>query len=598
MREFYQHFKRITLVVCCCIFNLAIFAQSSKIGGSVTDEKNEPLVGATISIKGSNKATLSDANGSFIINAQKGQTLLIRFIGYEAQEFGISDQRNLQIVLKGESKSLNEVVVTALGIRKETKRLGYAIQTVNGDDLLKARDPNPITGLVGKVAGLSVGPSAEILRAPNVTIRGDGVTLYVVDGFPINTDTWNISPDDIQTYTVLKGPAAAALYGNRALNGAILITTKKGEKNKKGLTVDVNSSTVINKGFLAFPRTQNSYGPGENTFYKFVDGKGGAPGGVDGDYDVWGPYFNGQLIPQYNSPVINGVRQATPWLARGKDNLKNFLQTGYQTNNNISLSANGDNYTTRFSVSQAHQQSYIPNNYLDIANFNMYASFNPTSRFKIEGNLDFNRQSTDNFPDVDYGPNSLIYNIAIWTGADWDVNAPDIKAIWQPGKVGVQSQFEEYQRYHNPYFMTQKWTRGHFKNDLYGYISSNYKINDHINATFRSQINTYNLLRTEKLPYSAHPYGREANLGDYREDRRDLFDNNTELLLNYSYTIKKFLNLSGLVGSNIRNLSFNSNWTSTDYLNVPEVYAFSNSKNPIQSSSFNSQMRVFSIYGS
>jgi TonB-dependent SusC/RagA subfamily outer membrane receptor len=179
------------------------------------------------------------------------------------------------------------------------------------------------------VAGLSVGPSAELLGNPSVLIRGNSVSLYVVDGFPINTDTYNISPDDIETYTVLKGPAAAALYGSRAQNGAILITTKKGDKNKKGLTVDINSSTVMNTGFLAFPRTQNKFGAGENTFYTFVDGKGGAPGGVDSDYDVWGPYFAGQLIPQYDSPIVNGVRQATPYTARGKDNLKNFLKTTF-----------------------------------------------------------------------------------------------------------------------------------------------------------------------------------------------------------------------------------------------------------------------------
>jgi TonB-dependent SusC/RagA subfamily outer membrane receptor len=160
------------------------------------------------------------------------------------------------------------------------------------------------------VAGLSVGPNAELLRKPLVLLRGTEITLYVVDGIPISSDTWNLSPDDIDTYTILKGPSAAALYGSRAQNGAILITTKKGGK-KKGFTIEFNSSNVFDKGFLAFPRTQDSYGAGENTYYQFVDGKGGAPGGVDGDYDVWGPYFNGQLIPQYDSPVdpVTGLQE-------------------------------------------------------------------------------------------------------------------------------------------------------------------------------------------------------------------------------------------------------------------------------------------------
>ncbi len=570
----------------------------SPIGGTVTDDKKQPLPGVSVVIKGTSKGTTTDSDGRFVLPTQPGDVLVISSLGTVAQEVTVGSQTTLAVTLATDNKQLDEVVVTALGVKKETRKIGYAVQEVNGEDLVRARDPNPISGLVGKVAGLSVGPSAELLRAPNVAIRGNTVSLYVVDGFPINTDTWNISPDDIETYTVLKGPAAAALYGNRAQNGAILITTKKGNRNKKGFTVELNSSNVIQSGFLAFPRLQDSYGPGGGTQYQFVNGKGGAPGGVDGDYDVWGPYFAGQLIPQYDSPIVNGVRQGTPWVARGANNLKNFLRTGFQTNNSVALSATGDTYTTRFSVSQQTQNSYIPNNGLNIVNFNLYGGFNPSPRFKLEANINFNRQFTDNFPDIDYGPNSLLYNVGIWTGADWDVNAPDIRGIWQPGQVGVQSVFAEYQRYHNPWLMVEKWTRGHYKNDTYGYLTGNFKIDEHLSATLRTQISTYNLLRTEKMPFSAHPYGREGNQGDYREDRRDLFDNNTEGFLNFNYDLgaQKFFNLSGLLGGNVRNFTYNSNWTSTDYLNVPEVYAFSNSLNPVQSTSFNSQMRVLSAY--
>ncbi|WP_428330013.1 carboxypeptidase-like regulatory domain-containing protein [Mucilaginibacter sp.] len=595
MKQIYMQLKTVLTVLLFCVSPVLLFGQT-KIGGTVTDQKKQPLPGVSVSIKGTTKGTVTDINGSFLFTVEKGQVLTIKFLGFVSQDITIGDQTNYNIALAEDTRTLNEVVVTALGVKKETRRIGYSIQTVNGDALTTARDPNPINGLIGKVAGLSVGATSEILGVPNVTIRGNTVSLYVVDGLPINSDTFDLSPDDIETYTVLKGPAAAALYGNRAANGAILITTKKGSGNKKGLTVDINSSTVINKGFTAFPRVQHSYGPGENTFYEFVDGKGGAPGGVDSDYDVWGPYFAGQLIPQYDSPVVNGVRQGTPWVARGANNLANFLVTGYQTNNNIALTANGDTYTTRLSVSQQHQSSYIPSQYLDIANVNFYASFNPTPRLKFEANVDFNRQSTDDYPDVQYGPNSIIYNLAIWTGADWSVNSPDIKAIWQPGKVGVQSEFEEYTRYHNPYFLTKIWTRGHYKNDTYGYVSGNYKIDNHLNVGLKSQIDTYNLLHTEDLPYSAHPYGREGNQGDYREDRRDLFENNTEVKLNFDYTVHKFLNINGLVGGNLRSFKYNSSWVSTDYLNVPGDYSFSNSKNPIQATSFESQLRTLSGY--
>ncbi|HEY9000974.1 MAG TPA: SusC/RagA family TonB-linked outer membrane protein [Mucilaginibacter sp.] len=595
MKQFYIHLRTMITMTLLFLAPILSFGQI-KIGGTVTDENKQPLPGVTVLLKGTTKGTVTDVNGRFLFTVTKGDVLTIKFLGYVSQDVTVDNQTNLNIALVSDNKSLNEVVVTALGVKKETRRIGYATQEVKGDQLTTARDPNPVNGLIGKVAGLQVAATSEILGVPNVTIRGSTVSLYVVDGLPINSDTFDLSPDDIETYTVLKGPAAAALYGNRAANGAILITTKKGNNAKKGLTVDINSSTVMNKGFVAFPRVQHSFGPGENTFYEFVDGKGGAPGGVDSDYDVWGPYFNGQLIPQYDSPIVNGVRQGTPWVARGANNLANFLQTGYQFNNDVALTANGDTYTTRFSFSQQHQTSYIPSQYLDIANANFYASFNPTPRLKFEASVDFNRQSTDDFPDVQYGPNSIIYNMAIWTGADWNVNAPDIKAIWQPGKVNVQSNFAEYTRYHNPWFLTEIWTRGHYKNDTYGYISGNFKIDNHLNVNLKSQIDTYNLLRTEDMPFSAHPYGREQNLGDYREDRRDLFENNTELKLNFDYTVKKFLNIDGLIGGNLRSFKYNSSWTSTDYLSIPDVYAFSNSLNPIQSTSFNSALRTLSGY--
>ena len=576
---------------------ITVFGQDA-IKGKIIDSKGISIPGVSVSIKETKLGTTSDLNGNFSLNARTGQTLIFSFLGFKKQELLLKSNEDLNIVLQDDSKNLNEVIVTALGIKKEAKKIGYSVQEVKGEDLVKARDQNPITGLTGKIAGLSVGPSAELLRKPTVLLRGNEISLYVVDGIPISSDTWNISPDDIDSYTVLKGPAAAALYGSRAQNGAILITTKKGNASKKGLTVEFNSTNSVDKGFLAFPRTQDLYGGGENTFYTFVNGKGGAPGGVDGDYDVWGPYFAGQPIVQYDSPIdpTTGKRIPTPYLARGKDNLKNFLRPGFQTTNNLSLSINQDNLNMRFSASQSYQQAIIPNNDLSISNFNMYGSYKASSKFKIEANLNYNRQYTDNFPDVDYGPNSLIYNVAIWTGADWDVNAPDIKAVWAPGQVGVQSVFAEYQRYHNPYLMTQYWTRGHYKNDIYGYISGNYTFNNHLNATLRTQATTYDLLRNEKMPFSAHPYGREGNQGDYREDNRHLFENNNELLVNYDYKIAKFLDVSGLVGSNIRNFRYNSIFTSTDYLNVPGVYNFGNSLNPVQSSSFASQMRVLSAY--
>lgn len=595
------------IFLCTTIFLIALFASAQQnLKGKISSETGASLQGASVQIKGKPALrTMTDADGSFSINAAPTDVLVISYVGYESTE--VPANQASSITLKGGAANMNEVVVTALGIRKEVKRLGYAVQEVKGEDLVKARDANPVTGLTGKVAGLSVGASAELLRKPTVLLRGNEINLYVVDGIPISSDTWNISPDDIESITVLKGPTAAALYGSRAQYGAILITTKKGLK-RKGFTVELNSTNSFDKGFLAFPRLQDEYGPGENGLYAFGNGNGG--GLNDADYDVWGPKFDGQLIPQWDGEYTpnqtytttfpgtkwDGHIKPTPFIARGKNNLQNFLRTGFQTTNNIALNATGDNYSLRFSLSHSYQSSIIPNMQLNITNFNLYGSFNPSTRLKIDANLNFNRQYTPNFPDVDYGPNSLLYNIGIWTGADWSVTDPLIRNKWQPGKVGTQSVFAEYTRYHNPWFVVEEWLRGHYKNDIYGSLSTNYKFNTNLNLTARTQVTAYNLLRTEKMPYSAHPYSREGNMGDYREDRRDLFESNSDVLLNYNYKVKSFLELSGLVGGTARLFTYNSSFTSTDYLSVPNVYAFGNSLNPVQASSFASDMRVFSGY--
>lgn len=609
--RFITHLLKLLCFALLVVISPAAITAQTVTGKIISKTEREPIAAASIKVKGSQQGTSANEAGEFSIKISKGTTLVISAAGYHKYEYVAENDNYVVIELDPELKALEEVVVTALGVKKETKRLGYAVQEIKGDELIKARDQNPITGLTGKIAGLSVGANAEMLRKPTVLLRGSEITLYVVDGIPISSDTWNISPDDIESYTILKGPSAAALYGSRASNGAIVITTKKGSKTRKGWQVELNSTNSFDKGFIAFPRLQDEYGPGENCLYAFGNGLGG--GLNDADYDVWGPKFNGQLLPQwdgeytpntsYTTTFPGGLKytgniKPTAWVARGKNNLGRFLRTGFQSTNNISLSSAGDNYNLRFSLSHSYQQSIIPNMQLNITDFNMYGSYNPSKRLKIEANLNFNRQYTPNYPDVDYGPNSLIYSVAIWTGADWDVESPLIRGIWQPGKVGTQSVFAEYQRYHNPWFTVYEWLRSHHKSDVYGYVSANYKIDKHVNATLRSQITTYNLLRTEKMPFSAHPYSREGNMGDYREDHRNLFENNTELMLNYNYDIQKFVNLSGLVGGNIRSFSYNSNFTSTDYLNVPGVYSFSNSLNPVQASSFASDMLVLSAFGS
>lgn len=598
--------KILFLFIVLLLTGVSVFAQKANIEGTVKNSSGESLPSATILIKGTTSGTLSDSNGHFIISAEPKDILVASYIGFETIEVTVGNLKVINITLADSKQEIKEVVVTALGIEKQKSTIGFSIQDVKGTELVKAREPNAINSLTGKVAGLTVGSSSEILGAPTVKLRGY-TPLYVVDGVPVQTDTWNINPDDVESYTVLKGPTAAALYGSRGQYGAIQITTKRGTRDKRGFSVEFNSSTMAEKGFLAIPKVQDEYGPGDHGIYAFADGKGG--GLNDGDYDIWGPRFEGQLIPQYdgqytpgtsytttfaNGATYTGNIKPTAWTARGKDNLKRFLETGLLSNNSVSLTASGEKYDIRFSASHSYQKGIVPNTKLNITNFNLSGGYNVSKKLSINANMAFSRQYTPNVPDVNYGPNSIIYNIIAWGGADWNID--DMRNYWQPGKEGVQSVYAEYQRYHNPYFMSYEWLRGHYKNDITGNVLMTYKFNNYLNIQARTAISTYDLFRSEKLPFSAHPYGREAGEGDYREDKRNLFENNTDILLSYDRYVVPKLSLHATVGGNVRSYSFRSSYASTDYLNVPGWYNLSNSKNPVKSFSYYAPMQVLSAY--
>ncbi len=594
------------------ILLLPMFSLAQKtISGQVLSKADQsPIPGATILVKGSKIGTSTAVDGQFSIKAREGDVLIISGIGITRQEITVGTEFPLIIPVIVDAKNLNEVVVTALGIKKEVKRLGYSIQEVKGDELLKARSANPVDAMVGKVAGLNVGISGELLSPPTLNLRGNSVDLFVVDGIPINSDLWNISPDDIETFTILKSPAAAALYGNRGINGAILITTKHAKKNARGFSVEFNTSNQINKGFIAIPKVQNIYGGGDDDTYAFGDGDGG--GVNDADYDVWGTKMDGRLLPQYDGPVTPGQTyittfqdgstykgdiQPTPYVVRGPNNLQGYIQAGILSTNNINLSAVTDKSNIRFSVTNTYQRGLVPNTQLNTTNFNFFASSQISDRFRIEGNINYNRQYSPNVPDVDYGPNSIIYNIDVWTGADWNINA--MKNYWQKGEENYKSLFIEYKRYQNPWFMSYEWLRSHAKNDLYGWLALTYKINRNLDAIVRTNVTTYNIFRTEKLPFSAHPYGEEfdGGHGEYREDHRDLWENNTDLLLKYNATVSKSgINISGLAGVTARTFKYNSNFTTTTYLIQPDVYNFSNSLDPVRSWDYTANMFVLSAY--
>ena len=619
--------KKIPLLVgvllAAFLLPLGSFAQLVITGRILSKIDQSPIPGATVNIKGTRIGTASGIDGSFAIKAKTGDVLVISGIGIVRMEQEVTGN-GLVIAVATDSRELNQVVVTATGIKKEAKRLGYAIQTVDASQLTTSREADPINSLKGEGAGLQININSEVGHAPDVIMRGENDVadrpLFVVDGVPISSDTYNINPDDIETFTLLKGPNAAALYGFQGKNGAIIISTKKGTKDKRGLAVTLNSTTQISKGFIALPKYQDLFGPGDNGKYAFGGG-GSSPqsyfgnGAVgvginDYDYDVWGPQFRGQALPQYDGvydptqtytttfadgSTYKGHVAPTPFTARGKDNLRKFIQAGLLSSNSLAIASSSEKTDFRASLDNIYQRGIVPNTQLNNTNFTISLVHRPNQNFSVTTYFNYSRQATPNVPDVDYGPNSIIYNIIIWGGADWAMK--DMRNYWQPGHVGVQQNYEEYYRYNNPYFMSYEWLRGHYQNNEYGYLSLNYKVNDRLDFQLRPGVTAYDMFNSEKMPYSAGVYGRPLRQGDYREDRRAQFQTNTDFQARYHQNeIAGFLDLAVVGGATARTFNFNSSFESTNYLNVPGVYSFDNSLQPVQGTSFRSSMLVLSAY--
>jgi len=574
-----------------------VYAQERTISGKITSKDGLGLPGATVLVKGTTRGFVTDGNGSYSITATSTDILVISFVGYLSQEIPVSGQSTIDITLDEDVKKINEVVVTAMGIKKDTRTIGYASQEVGTEDLSKAKDANAINSLIGKVAGLTIGQSSEMLSAPQILIRGSSDMLFVVDGSPINSDSWNISNDDVESYTVLKGPNAAALYGFRGQNGAILITTKKGAKD--GVSVELNSSNMyLSKSYIAIPERQSEYGYGDGYAYAFGNDKFNADASANKRPNVWGPKFEGQLIPQFDSPVdaTTGVREATPWLSKGANNFQNFMESGFLTSNNIALSAGGKKYDIRVSISDNYQKGIDPNTGLNITNLNLYSGYQLTKKLRVDGNINYNYQNSQNIPDVNYGPNSYTYMIQEYGSAGYDIR--DLKNYWYPGYEGVQERYAEYGRCNNPYFMAHEWLRGHKRSDAYGYARLNYEITPALSFIVRTQFTGYNVLRSEKLPISTIIYGAANALkyGQYREDRRTFYENKTDAMFVYNKNITPSIYVSALLGAEYTNLDYNSSWATTGYLNVPNVYSFGNSLNAMSAYSFLSGMSTQSAY--
>lgn len=617
--------KKLSLFLILFIgFVMNTLAQEKRVEGKVTDAGNEPLPGTSIIVKGTTRGTVTNIEGKFNLMAAPSDTLVFSFIGFEIVEKVVGNSSLINVILQ-EGIEIGEVVITALGMERDAKALGYAVQTVDGDRFTEARETNVLNSLSGRVAGVQITSGSSTLGGSSrVTIRGESSLninanqpLFVVDGIPISNNivgssgrgglevdygnaAGEINPDDIASMTVLKGPAAAALYGSRAANGAILITTKSG-KGKKGLGVTVNSNTTFDNP-LVMPKWQDKYGQGNNGQFSFVNGAGG--GVSDGVDESWGPELDkGLLIPQFDSPRnVPGYRGGdlnapagstitpTEWVSR-PNNIDEFFRTGVTLANNVSIAGDNEKANVRFSWTNLDQKGIVPNTDLKRNTLALNTGVNLIPE-KLTLNVTANYQNTlsGNRPNISYGTESLMY-LWIWYGRQ--INTRNLRDYWMPGQEGVQQFNYNYNYHDNPYFTVYENTNGQQKNRIFGNVMLNYKITDKLNLMLRTGLDNYNELRDRKRAFSTQRFPR----GHYREDNVYFNERNTDFLLSYSETGKSVWTYNIAVGGNLMSQENRFLQLVAPELLIPGIYNFTNTAVALQTEQFNSEKRINSLYG-
>jgi TonB-linked SusC/RagA family outer membrane protein len=394
------------------------------------------------------------------------------------------------VVLTPSAQEMTDVVVTALGIKREEKALGYAVQKVSGENLQRVAGVDVATSLTGKVAGVLVRNSQDFAAVPLITVRGENA-LLVIDGIAYQNKTLgDISAEDIESVSVLKGATASALYGFRGANGAILVTTKNGSTNKSGLTIDLTSNTMFTAGFLAIPEVQSVYGRGDNSIYdQYSD-------------NSWGAVMDGTLRQQWDP--ITKTNTMRPHLPVGKDNFKNFLEQGYITNNNLNVAYKKDNLSIRNSLNWTENKGRYPNSILQKYTYTFGADLN-VNKFRISTNFSYARKSSPNIGANNYTSYDRMYSILIWSPADW--NLLDYKNnYWITPGVLQQNHFglnaaggnagrDENNPYFDSYEKINKISRDIFNAD----VTTSYQLTSWLKATLRTGVDFYKEIGEVKL---------------------------------------------------------------------------------------------------
>lgn len=615
---------------------ITLFAQTNTYTSTVVDENNEPLPYVTVHEVNSKNYTTTANNGVFILTTNtKNFTINLSFVGYTSKKI-IIENGNLpkKIVLIPSSEQLNEVVVTALGIKREKQSLASSVTTIKPEKLTEVTLTNIVNSLAGQVAGVQVtNGSSGVGSSSRIVIRGENSLsssnqpLFVVDGVPISnqqitSDLVNdgslqevdygngaseISPDDIASISILKGAGSAALYGARAANGVVLITTKSGKKTK-GLGVSINSSLTV-ESLLTLPDYQNVYGGGSNGQYSFENGAGG--GINDGGLSSYGPRLDqGFLINQFDSPSVdingNVVRAgdvisrtlangtltpitATPWVSN-PDNVRNFFKTGITKQNNIAINSSGEKGSSRLSYSNLRNEGIVPNTDLKRDGISLSLNQKINEQLNVNAFVNYINSRSGNRPNLGYGYENPLYGFN-WTGRQ--ANISSLKDYWQAGQEGSQHFDINYNWLTNPYLTVFENTNSFNKNRVLGNASAVYNITDKLTVTARAGIDTYNDKREFRRAVSTN-----ANLeGSYREDHVYFRELNTDVLFSYNNKINDNWKYNLSAGANRFDQEIEYSYTLAPQLAIPDIYTLANSKAALVAQSNLFTKRINSIYG-
>tara|TARA_R110002033_G_scaffold169897_4_gene211464 strand:- start:320 stop:3523 length:3204 start_codon:yes stop_codon:yes gene_type:complete len=620
--------KHILVVVALC-FSAMGFSQRI-ISGNVTDINSLPLPFTNVIIKGTDKGATTNESGFFsILSDMESDVLIFSAIGFQTQNILVKNRSIINVTLLEDSEELDEVVLTALGVKRTTKELGYVVQSLDAKGVTEVKSVNFLDNLSGKLAGVTITQGATgVGSSSKIIIRGEASfsnnnPLFIVDGVPINNNSvfnftneaaagfqeidfgngaMEVNPDDIAEVSVLKGPSAAALYGTRASNGVIIIATKNGSKSK-GLGVSYNTSFFVDSAFK-LPEFQNEYGQGNSGQFTYVDGLGG--GTNDNITYSWGPRLDqGTLVPQFDSPVMladgsiirggdNSLYSGLPITATpfnsNPDNLKNFYKTGTTLINNIAISSNFDKGNYRLSFTDLRSESIIPGVNLDRQTISARLGFQPTGKLKINSSISYVNSQSENRPSNGYGSENANYSLVAW--GPRSLNIDNLKNYWQPGLEGVQQYSFNYTFFDNPYFILLE-NRNSFNRDrVFGNVSASYEINDQLTTTIRTGMDYSSELRQLRRNFSSN---RFIN-GGYAE--HDVFyrEVNTDFLLNYK-NIFNDVKVDVSFGGNRLDQKAFTGQSQTTSLAQPGIFRLSNAASPIEVFEFESNKRINSFYG-